>query len=200
MSLSLSGKCSASSSLNLCGTNSNSMLTIPRQIKLLQIRIMNDFMIPLHTKQWTTLYNNLHFVGKYYHKINYFYGLYKSDDLQIYVELLNLLEKFVDNHKILELDEKTHLVKSIHTEMLKSVFKTSAIKLLPEYEIYNSVFGRPDVGSNEKYNPDVIGTIKSLFERNNINYDTIKSHLEDKFEYMQREKATDWVQPISFSL
>jgi hypothetical protein len=182
MSLSLNGKCVASHGLHLSGKNSKNTICIPEQIKILQIRIMNDYMIPLHTKQWTTLYNNLYFVSKYYRKINYYYDLYKREDLKIYVELLNLLEKFVGTHKSLVNDEGIHSGKNIETEILQSVFKTSAIQLLPEYEIYNSVLGRPDPGLNQKYDANVIGTIKSLFEQKNVNYEIIRSHLEGNYD------------------
>jgi len=54
------------------------------------------------------------------------------------------------------------------------VFKTSMIKLLPEYEIYDNIFGKPKRELKEKYDENIIQKIKELLKEDDINYKKIK--------------------------
>ena len=59
------------------------------------------------------------------------------------------------------------------------VYKTTKIQILPEYEIYNSIIGRPN--KKEPYNENIIHDIKTLMLKENITYDKIKDYIENKY-------------------
>ena len=56
--ISLSGKNQINEN-NLKGKSNYNIQSIPFEIKNLKIAIMNKYMIPLFSKQWKTLYENL---------------------------------------------------------------------------------------------------------------------------------------------
>jgi hypothetical protein len=57
------------------------------------------------------------------------------------------------------------------------VFKTSMIQLLPEYEIYNSILGKPKRELNQKYDDNIIYDIKLMLIQENTSYQKIKDYL-----------------------
>ena len=59
------------------------------------------------------------------------------------------------------------------------VFKTNMIKLKPEYEIYNLIYGRPKKG--ETYNTIIISHIKTLIQIDDITFDKIKEIIINLF-------------------
>ena len=61
------------------------------------------------------------------------------------------------------------------------IYKTTKIVLLPEYEIYNSIIGKPKRSTNEKYNENIINEIARLIKREDITYDKIKTIVENKY-------------------
>ncbi len=57
------------------------------------------------------------------------------------------------------------------------IFKTTTIKLLPEYELYDSIIGKPKKELKQKYNENIIINIKNLLLKENITYKKIKEQL-----------------------
>jgi hypothetical protein len=51
------------------------------------------------------------------------------------------------------------------------------IRLLPEYEIYDSILGKPNRDLNEKYNETIIRHIKTLLTYDDITYNKIKEYI-----------------------
>jgi hypothetical protein len=67
-------------------------------------------------------------------------------------------------------------------DVVTMVYKTTMIQLLPEYEIYNSILGKPKREKNQSYNQDIINDIKNLMmSLENINYNKIKEFIEKKY-------------------
>jgi hypothetical protein len=149
------------------------------KLKKLKERILNNYLIPLVSKQWSVLKENIFFIDEIQHKINYHTDIYKHDepDLVPYREMLKVFKVLIEKQKLLEdYDEKMN-GKRESNEIMTMVFKTSMIKLLPEYEIYDSIFGKPKRDLNEKYDDDIINTIKSLLKEDDITYKKIKDHI-----------------------
>ena len=55
------------------------------------------------------------------------------------------------------------------------------IRLLPEYEIYNSVLGRPKSELNQKYNEEIIEDIKKMMTSETITFNKIKEFIKNKY-------------------
>jgi len=147
------------------------------KIKKLKERILNNYLIPLVSKQWDVLKENIYFIDDIQNKIKYQSDINKSDELVPYNEMLKVFKVLIEKQKLLEdYDEKMNGNRDSN-EIMTMVFKTSMIKLLPEYEIYDSIFGKPKRELNEKYDDDVINKIKELLKEYDITYRKIKEQV-----------------------
>jgi hypothetical protein len=83
----------------------------------------------------------------------------------------------IEKQKLLEDYDKNMNGNRDPNEIMTMVFKTSMIKLLPEYEIYDSIFGKPKRELNEKYDEEIINTIQELLKEDDITYTKIKDYI-----------------------
>ena len=147
------------------------------KIKKLKERILNNYLIPLVSKQWNVLKENIYFIDEIQNNIKYHNDIHKSDELVAYDEMLKVFKVLIEKQKLLEDYDETKNGKRDSNEIMTMVFKTSMIKLLPEYEIYNSIFGKPKRELNEKYDDDIISKIKELLKEDDITYRKIKEYV-----------------------
>jgi hypothetical protein len=147
------------------------------KIKRLKERILNNYLIPLVSKQWDVLKENIFFIDDIQNKIKYHTDIHKTDELVVYNDMLKVFKVLIEKQKILENYDETMNGKRDSNEIMTMVFKTSMIKLLPEYEIYDSIFGRPKRELNEKYDDDIINKIKELLKEDDITYRKIKDYV-----------------------
>ena len=154
--------------------DNNNMCATPNKIKILKDKILNDYLIPLYTKQWKVLKENIFFIQEIEKKINIFHKKYKLDELTIYIDLLKVMNILVDYYKLIEFEEEKNKGKNNANEIMSMIYQTTMIKLLPEYEIYNSILGKPKKELNQVYNTSTIQTIKELLAKEDITYYKIK--------------------------
>jgi hypothetical protein len=175
--ISLSGKNQINEN-NLKGKSNYNIQSVPLEIKNLKIAIMNKYMIPLFSKQWKTLYENLFFIYKYKNKVNNLYSLYKLEELKVYKDMLQLFEIMVEEHKILDdTERRLYNTTTSKEQFVSMIYKTTKIKLLPEYEVYDSIFGKPKREKGESYKSDLIEKIRVLLSKDDITYSKIKEKI-----------------------
>jgi hypothetical protein len=138
-------------------------------------------LIPLVSKQWSVLKENIYFIDEIQNKIKYHSDIHKSDELVAYNDMLKVFKVLIEKQKLLEDYDKNMNGNRDSNEIMSMVFKTSIIKLLPEYEIYDSIFGKPKRELNEKYDDDIIDTIKTLLKEDDITYKKIKAYVMQEF-------------------
>lgn len=151
-------------------------INIPLEIQHFKIKIQNDFLIPFYKKDWNKLHENLFFLSNLKRKLNKFKHLPPIFDLSFYIDLLNILENIVEKERFL--DEKQRL--SIEEKEFALMVRLAPIRLLPEYEIYNSIFGKPLKEEKETYDLNKITMIQTLLAKDNIDFEQIKRYVEDK--------------------
>jgi len=174
LSVSLSGK-SLINENNLKGKSNYNIQNIPLEIQNLKIAIMNKYIIPLFSKQWKTLYENLFFIYKYKNKVDKLYNLYKLEELKVYKDMLRLFEIMVEEHKILDdTERRLYNTTTSKEQFVSMIYKTTQIKLLPEYEVYDSILGKPKREKGQSYSSELIKKIKDLLSKDNITYSVIK--------------------------
>ena len=172
--ISLSGKHIINEN-NLKGKSNYNFQTTSMEIKNLKIAIMKKYIIPLFSKQWKTLYENLFFIYKYKNKVDKLYNLYKLEELLVYKDMLKLFEIMIEEHKILDDTERRLYNTTTSKEQFASlIYKTTKIRLLPEYEVYDSIFGKPKREKGESYKTDLIDKIKVLLAKDDVTYSFIK--------------------------
>jgi hypothetical protein len=168
-SLNLTGKYIYNYNYNYTSTN--------LRIKKLKERILNNYLIPLVSKQWSVLKENIYFIDEIQNKIKYHTEIYKTDELVAYNDMLKVFKVLIEKQKLLEDYDKNMNGNRDPNEIMTMVFKTSIIKLLPEYEIYDSIFGKPKRDLNEKYDEEIINTIQELLKEDDITYTKIKDYI-----------------------
>ena len=157
---------------NLLGKNYIQNQSSNIQIQQLKNTILKNYLIPLFTKQWASLNENLFFIDKINKKLNNLYTIYKLDELLLYIDLIKVLQIVVEKNRLLE--ENESYSSKTKNELVSMVFKTSMIKLLPEYELYDSILGKPKKELKQTYNDFIINDIKKLLLKENITYKKIK--------------------------
>ena len=184
MNVSLSGK-NVFNEINLSGKSMYSKKNIPLEIKNLKIKIFNEYLIPLFSKNWDVLDESVFFIQKIKKKIHSFYQSYKLEDLLFYIDFLKLIEIIIEKQKLLE-NAENQLYRSSSLEskekVVSMVFKTSMIKLLPEYELYHVIIGKPKRELKEKYNEVIIHDLKKLLELESMNFNKIKDLILEKYK------------------
>ena len=177
---------------------------IPNKLKELKVKILNDYLIPLYSKQWTILKENMFFIFDIQKKIAEFIQLYKTDEFTIYIDLLKVLTMFMDNYNLLQSQQenipgKQNGEKTSSNEAMRVIFQTAMIKLLPEYEIYNSILGKPKRELNQIYDGKKIAVIKKLLTHKDVTYCKIKEYITKKDELYNKLKdkiLNDYLVPL----
>ena len=152
--------------------NSNS--NIPFEIQIFKIKIQNDFLIPFYKKDWKKLHENLFFLPNLKRKLDKYKHLSHIFNLSFYQDLLHLLAIIVEKERLLEQNIGNKHRISLEEKEFAMMVRLAPIRLLPEYEIYNSLFGKPSRDEKETYNMKHIKKIQTLLKRENIDFDEIK--------------------------
>jgi len=188
MSFSLSGK-NVPNKNNLSGKNNPLFSSIPFEIKKLKLRIMNTFILPLLSKQWKKIQDNLFLLDQIQEKLRYYYESYNLEDIKMYQDILSIFEILVQQHIQLE-DMETKLYGKNGSEpIIHMIYRTTMIKLKPEYELYDNILGKPKREENQTYREDIIQDIQKWMIMENTNYEKIQKNVLDKYECRQTCKT-----------
>jgi hypothetical protein len=175
---------------NLTGINTTNKLSLmgkdneihPTIYKIMSLkkRIMKEYIIPLYSEQWDVLNKNKLLMDKLMSSLQNYYKIYKLEELTVYIELLRILKNLFDKNDLLS-DYESRSQINDNKNIMNMVYKTTKITLLPEYELYNIIIGKPNRLLKETYNETIINDIKRLLTKENITYDKIKSHIDANY-------------------
>jgi len=170
------------SPIHLSGNNlTNFNQNIPLEVKKLKTMIMSHIFLPLISKQWAILRQNVFFLNIMKNKIKYYQSFVK-DDLQLYADLLNMFEIILNEHtQFEEMERKVYSGINGKNDVSSLIYKTTIIRLKPEYEIYNIIFGKPQREKKQVYHEEVIKDIQKILEFENITFDKIQELILDKY-------------------
>ena len=167
--------------LNLTGKSLCSKQSPSFIIHSIKTKMISQFLVPLFSNQWDILMHNALLIDKYLVQLNELFKKYKLAELSVYVELLKVIKIVCHEHSLLLDAENNFSYSKDPSNIVSLVYKTTSIKLLPEYEIYNSIYGRPKKENKEVYNTDIIYDIKQLLKKNKITYMKIKEYILGKY-------------------
>jgi hypothetical protein len=180
MTVSLSGKISLQH--NLSGKNDSVVKDVSFEFKKIKIRILNMFVFPLLSKKWKVIKDNLFLLDQLKHKVDYFYNCFKRDDILIYNDLLNMIDFLMQQQIQLEDMEKKLYGTSQKDQVISMVYRTTMIKLKPEYELYDNILGKPKREEKQTYREDIIQDICKYMVLDNINYQKIHDYIVEKYD------------------
>jgi len=167
---------------NLLGCVMHGKPSIPQDIRNIKIKIINTIIMPLISKQWDVLYENMFFLDTFKTKLDRYYQIYKLDDLLIYKDILRAFELVISEHtQLSDLEKKMNTING--NEFTSIVYKTTAIRLKPEYEVYDVIFGKPKREKNEVYNEQAILFIKRALVQENATFKRIQEQALEQFSH-----------------
>lgn len=166
--ISLTGK-NKHNFLNLTGIQNSSINMEPIYIKNIKKRCFNYFIIPLQTNNWNIIDQNMFIYDDIYNKLNKYYKIKPSSDMQMYITILNVIFQLNGEYKNYDYNNQTKF-----DGLAKIIQTLPTIKLLPELELYNMILGKPE---NLDYDKEIIMKIKKLLKIENITYDKIKEYI-----------------------
>ena len=179
MSYSLTGK-SRDNKFSLSGKN-HSTISIPFEIQKLKIKIFNTILLPLFSKQWDIVTENMFLLEHYKSKIDFYCTIYKFGDLLLYKEILNIFDILIQQYnQVIDLEKQLYKTDS-KNQVIQMVYRTAMIKLKPEYELYDNILGKPKKENNETYKENIIQDIQKYIGLENINYQKIKEAIIQKY-------------------
>jgi hypothetical protein len=156
-------------------------VVVPIDVREIELLIMNTIILPLVSSQWKTLQENLFLVDLLKGRLDYYYSLYKLPQLLVYKDILIIFKNVLNEHMHLINMEK-QMYGACKNNMLNVVYKTSMIRLKPEYSLYNLIVGPPVFSQNQTYNVFIINDILYLLTLNNITFQIIKDFIVDKYD------------------
>jgi hypothetical protein len=182
---SLTGK-NVKNNISLHGTNYYNSNNIPLEVQNIKINIFNNLIIPLLSKKWNVLKENIIFLDNTKKKIDYYYETYNMNDLIIYKDLLHVIELMICEHYQLEdLERKMFGNKN---ELSSMVYKTTMVRLKPEYELYDIILGIPNKNNNEKYNESILNDIANRLSLDDMNFNRMKEYIIIKYNHFIKNK------------
>lgn len=179
--ISLSGKSSYNSLHSLSGNNKLfDEDSEPLEVKMLKIQILNKIIIPMVNEEWDYLLENSFLTNVFLDKLNLYYSKYKLEDLCLYKEIIRGFEIIINEHSLLA-DLQKKYYRDNPDSKATIAYRTAMIKLRPEYEIYNLIYGRPLRSKNEVYNDKIIKELGILIKLNDIDFNKIKTLIMNTF-------------------
>ena len=175
----MNGRRTSTTPINITGKTSIT-ITIPMDVQDVQTDILNNIIIPLAANQWKKVEENLFFVDVLKKKLENYIKIYNMPSLKMYIDILTIYNNAVSEHKqALDLEQKVY---GSNTEnLINIVYKTSMIKLKPEYDLYNLILGAPNIAAGEDYNPEIITDILQMVGYVNTSFQKIKQGIMAKW-------------------
>ena len=183
MSFSLTGKPSVYH--NLTGKNKDRLLSIPVEVKKIKISILNTYLLPFLSKKWSKINENLFLLDQWKEKIDFYYKCFKIEELLVYKDILYILDVFMQPYTQLEDMEKklygTSSSAGSKEQIISMVYRTTMIKLKPEYELYDAILGKENRDANKNYKEDIIKDIQKQMILENTDFQKIKEYITNKY-------------------
>jgi hypothetical protein len=163
--------------MNLMGK----MFTINQSKRIaMKQHIISAYIIPLYSNQWDILNTNSYLIDANISQLQKYNRLYKSEDLTTYIELLKILKILIAKNN--RLDSYENNAPTMDKSNLASmIYRTTNIRLMPEYEIYHHIIGKPDLKTNEPYNQFILEDIRFYLTKERITFEQINQFIRHKY-------------------
>ena len=148
----------------------------PSEIYLLKQSIINQFILPLCKSNWHEIKENMFNISRFQNQIKNFKKKYNNSDLNFYNQILDfIIITFSEHLNLQNLEKKIYGNDKTHAAHL--IQKIKYIRLKAEYELYNTILGKPNFKNKESYKPEIIDSIKSLLKNDNITFKEINNKI-----------------------
>ena len=166
--ISLTGRAS-NNQINLTGYEQTTRVSTNHHVRRFKTVVFDKFIGPLMRNDWTSLAQNYIVIDGLRERVEKYYKETGSDDLKMYSELLRLVMDMFVKHRYFE---NLGASGQEGNNMAKLVAMLPALRLRPEYEIYNLIIGEPD--EDEYYDDTQIARIAQLIKDEEMTVDKIR--------------------------
>jgi hypothetical protein len=173
-----------SNEMNLTGKNEY-VNPISNKLKILKKYILTNYILPLYSEQWDILNRNKFLMDETIRQIEKYVTMYKTEDLLAFLELMKILKIVIDKNEFIIALESKHQ-KYDKNNIVNMVYKTTKIRLMPEYEIYHHIIGKPNRKLDEDYNEEIMHDIRRLMVQERITFDKIHETILQKYTQIPR--------------
>tara|TARA_Y100001970_G_scaffold287312_1_gene411681 strand:- start:1324 stop:1893 length:570 start_codon:yes stop_codon:yes gene_type:complete len=159
--------------------NTNNNNSDNNMINHIKKNIISDIIIHYYRKDFDQLKNHLLLKENYINQINILCknNLQLKNDFQPYIILMDALEKYMNTLKTMEYLEETNIKKK-KNQINNMFYELGELKIKTEFEVYNIIFGKPNIKNNEKYDQIKLIRIKKLLETPTMTFNTIEKLLK----------------------
>lgn len=182
------------SSRNLFGDNRISFRTLtsndsynssktPNMIINIKKILFNRILMPLIKDNVISAKKNSYIIPKIKKKIIDLSKLYKKQNLDFYMDLINLSEKMLE--KIEENENYQENILKHNGSLGDFVVRVHRLRLLAQYEIYNMIFGQPN--KNEQYDEIKIAYIVNLLDNDNLTFESMEEMIKKEFNIIWKD-------------
>lgn len=166
-------------SITLKGTT-NGNIEEPPEVRSFKIMIYDMLILPYLAGNWQKLTENIIFLDNITNKLNYFLSLFpKNELLLMYKDIITAFETLVLQH--MELNALENYLSCGENDTSTMVFKTSMIRLRPEYELYNLIIGKPNLKGGENYSQAILDDIISILNLGELSFNRINEFILTKY-------------------
>lgn len=149
----------------------------PLLVKQLKEKLFSIIVIPLINNNTKSVLKNSFLLPRMKKKFIEYQSIYRYLDINIYIELIQLIEKIIEHIE----ENEAFLDKSLVLSNGVGDFRVRVhrVRLLAQYEIYNLIFGSPQKG--QKYDDMKIAFIKTIIQKDKLSYEEIESIVLNEF-------------------
>ncbi len=171
----------------LSGNNNfrvNENKTINENLNMIQHikkNIISNIIIHYYRKDFSNLKNHLLLKENYIKQINVIcsQNIKLKNEFEPYIILMDALENYMNIMKKVNYLEEANLKKG-KDNINSMIYEFTELKVKTEYEIYNIIFGKPNIKNREKYDSIRIIRIKKLLNNPSVTFDDIEKILKNQ--------------------
>ena len=156
----------------------NEKLSMIQHIKK---NIISNIIIHYYRKDFSNLKNHLLLKENYIKQINIIcrQNIKLKNEFEPYIILMDALDNYMNVIKKINYLEEANLKKG-KGNINSMIYEFTELKIKTEYEVYNIVFGKPNVNNGENYDTIRIIRIKKLLENPSMTFSEIEKILNNK--------------------
>ena len=150
-------------------------------IQHIKKNIISNIIIHYYRKDFSNLKNHLLLKENYIKQINVIcsQNIKLKNEFEPYIILMDALENYMNIIKKVNYLEETNLKKG-KGNINSMIYEFTELKIKTEYEVYNIVFGKPNVKNGENYDSIRIIRIKKLLLNPSMTFSKIEKILKNQ--------------------
>tara|TARA_B100001063_G_scaffold247284_1_gene292140 strand:- start:431 stop:1048 length:618 start_codon:yes stop_codon:yes gene_type:complete len=155
-----------------------------------KLQVIKNYIEPLMNKQYEYLKYNYHMIDTTLERIKKYGNEQNKSDIELFTKILKIIRNTIDIHvSFTETEKKLYGIKGVTQLMVR----TSRIVLSAKYEVYNNLFGVPEINDGvSNYDDALIDRIDELLSTlSDPTFANIRYEMRDKVSLFLPEQQAE---------